>query len=83
MPSSSNSRRARFGPSPGSRVIARTPSGYVARSFSAAGIVPVSASARIFSASVAPTPVSSVARPARASAATDPGVSRIVLAAVR
>ena len=41
IPSSSKSLRARLGPSPGRRVISSSPGGYFARSFSAAGIVPV------------------------------------------
>ena len=48
---------------PGRRVIAIRPGGNFARSFSAAGIVPVSSSARIFSCSVLPIAGSSVARP--------------------
>jgi hypothetical protein len=42
MPSSECSSRARLGPRPGRRVIAIRPAGNFARSFSAAGIVPVS-----------------------------------------
>ena len=77
------SRRARLGPRPGRRVIAIRPGGNLARSFSAAGIVPPSRSATIFSCSVLPMPESSLARPARASSATDTGASRTVFAAVR
>ena len=73
IPSSECSRRARFGPSPGRCVIATSPGGNFARSRSADGIVPVSISVRIFSWSVLPIPGSSVARPSRASAATDTG----------
>ena len=62
-------------------MIAIRPGGNFARSFSAAGIVPVSTSARIFSCSVLPIPGSSVARPSRASAATDTDASRTALAA--
>ena len=63
--------------------MAINPAGNLARSRSAAGIVPVSSSATILSCNVAPIPGSSVARPARASAATDTDASRTVLAAVR
>ena len=65
------------------RVIATSPAGNLARSFSAAGIVPVSSSARIFSCRVAPIPGSSVALPSRASPATDTDASRTRLAALR
>ncbi len=65
------------------RVIAIRPGGNFARSRSAAGIAPVSASATIFSCSVSPIPGSSVARPARASPATDTDDSRTVSAARR
>ena len=65
------------------RVIAISPAGNFSRSRSAAGIVPVSSRVTIFSCSVAPMPGSSVARPARASAATETDASRTVLAAVR
>ncbi len=64
-------------------MIAISPGGNFARSLSAAGIVPVSSSAMIFSCSVLPIAGSSVARPARASAATDTDASRTVLAAAR
>ena len=60
MPSSSKSWRARLGPRPGRRVRSMSPGGNFARSFSAAGMVPVSSSARIFSSSVLPMPGSSV-----------------------
>ena len=83
MPSSSNSRRARLGPRPGRRVMSTSPGGNRARSFSTAGIVPVSTSARIFSSSVLPIPASDVTVPARASAATEVGASRTALAALR
>ena len=56
MPSSSKSLRARLGPRPGRRVMSISPGGNFARSFSAAGIVPVSSSATIFSSSVLPMP---------------------------
>ena len=81
--SSSNSRRARLGPSPGSRVISISPGGNLARSFTAAGIAPSSASASTFSWMIAPIPGSSVARPWRASAVTDTDASRTALAALR
>ena len=61
--SSSNSRRARLGPRPGRRVISSSPAGNLARSLTAAGIAPSSASASTFSWIVAPIPGSSVARP--------------------
>jgi hypothetical protein len=64
-------------------VTAISPAGNFARSRSAAGIVPLSSSATIFSCSVAPMPGSSLARPSRASAATDSEASRTLLAAVR
>ena len=83
IPSSSYSRRARLGPSPGRRVIAISPGGNFARILTSAGISPSSASAMIFSWMIAPTPTSSVARPSRASAVTDTGASRIALAALR
>ena len=75
--------RARLGPRPARRVIATSPGGNLARSFSAAGIWPVSTSAWIFSCRVAPIPGSSVARPARASPATEVEASRTALAALR
>ena len=52
-PSVECSSRTRFGPTPGKRVIATKPGGILARSFSIAGIVPVSINARIFSCNVA------------------------------
>ena len=81
--SSEKSSRARLGPRPGRRVSSITPGGNFARSRSLEGIAPVSSSVRIFCCSVAPIPGSSLARPARASAATDIGASRTVLAAPR
>ena len=63
--------------------MATRPGGNFARSFSAAGIVPVSASATIFSCRVAPIPGSSFARPASASSATEVDASRTVFEAVR
>ena len=60
-----------------------SPGGNLARSFSTAGIVPVSTSVRTFSSSVLPMPGSDVTVPSRASAATERGASRTVLAAVR
>jgi hypothetical protein len=83
MASSSNSLRAFFGPSPGSRVMSTRPGGYLARSFSTAGIVPVSRSWPTFSSSVLPMPGSEVTVPARVSAAIERGASRTVFAAVR
>ena len=80
--SSSQSRRAVFGPIPGTRVTSTSVAGNFAFSFAAAGISPVSSRASIFSASVLPTPGISVARPARASSSTETGLSRIALAAV-
>ena len=59
------------------------PGGNFARSFSAAGIVPVSSSARSFSSSVLPMPGSDVTLPSRVSAAIDIGASRTALAALR
>jgi hypothetical protein len=83
MPSSEKSSRARLGPSPGRRVSAISPAGNFARSLTAAGMSPLSASAWIFSCSVLPTPASSVARPSAARAATETVASRIALAAER
>ena len=83
-PSSECSSRVRLGPTPGRRVIAISPGGNFAFSLTrAAGIDPVSASATIFSCSVLPIPGISVARPARASAATGTDASRTALAALR
>ncbi len=83
IPSSVNRRRARLGPSPGRRVISSSPAGYLPRSFSSAGIVPVSSSATSFSSSVLPIPASSVTRPWRVMPATDTIASRALLAALR
>ena len=83
MASSSKSLRAFFGPRPGSRVMSTSPGGYLPRSFSTAGMVPVSRSCRTFSSSVFPIPGSVVTVPARVSAAMDRGASRTVFAAVR
>ena len=80
--SSSKRRRAVFGPTPGTRVTSIRVGGNFAFSFTAAGISPVAISASIFSASVLPTPGTSVARPCAASSATETGLSRIALAAV-
>lgn len=63
--------------------MASRPGGYLARSFSAAGMVPVWASATIFSWSVSPIPGSSVARPSRASRPTDTEASRTAFAPLR
>ena len=83
MPSSSNSFRARLGPSPGRRVIASSPAGYFARSLTADGMSPVSSSATIFSSSVLPIPGNEVTVPLRVSAATDTVASRAAFAAER
>ena len=60
-----------------------SPGGNFSRSFSTAGIVPVSSSALIFSSSVLPMPGSEVTVPARVSAATDVDASRTAFAALR
>ncbi len=54
-----------------------------ARSFSMAGIVPVSSRATVFSSSVRPMPGSSVTLPSRVMVATERGASRTDLAALR
>jgi hypothetical protein len=54
----------------------------LARSFTAAGMSPVSSSARIFSSSVLPIPGNSVTRPSRVIASTETAASRTALAAV-
>jgi hypothetical protein len=72
-----------LGPEPGSRVMSTSPGGNFARSFSSAGIVPVSSRATSFSSSVLPIPGSVVTRPSRVSAATPTGASRTALAALR
>ena len=60
------------------------PGGNFARSFSTAGIVPVSSSAWIFSSSVLPIPGSSVdAALARRARRPSTGASRTALAALR
>jgi hypothetical protein len=59
------------------------PAGMRARSFSMAGIVPVSMRAWIFSSRVRPIPGSSVTLPSRVMAATERGASRTDLAALR
>ena len=82
-PARRTARRAFFGPRPGRRVISISPGGYFARSFSAAGIVPVSSSATSFSSSVLPIPGSEVTVPARVSAATETVASRAAFAAER
>ncbi len=64
-------------------MIAISPGGNFARSFSVAGMEPVSTSARIFSCSVLPIPGISVAVPARARAAIELEASRTALAAFR
>ena len=69
---------------PGRRVIAISPLGNFARSFSVAGIVPcVEQREDLLLRASLPIAGSSVARPARASAATDTGASRTLLAAAR
>ncbi len=83
MPSSSKSLRARLGPRPGRRVRSISPGGNLARSFSAAGIVPVSNSACSFSSSVLPMPGRLVTRPSRVRALTETDASRTALAALR
>ena len=60
MPSSSYSRRARLGPKPGRCITGIRPAGNFARSLTAAGMSPVSSSARSFSSSVLPMSGSSV-----------------------
>ena len=65
------------------RVTSTSPAGIFAFSLSAEGIEPESSRASIFSAIVLPTPESSVARPWRASSATEAPDSRIALAALR
>ncbi len=82
-PSSSYSSRARLGPKPGRCMTAIRPAGNFARSFTEAGMSPVSSSARSFSSSVLPMPGSSVTRPSRVRPITDTEASRTALAAVR
>ena len=65
------------------RVNCTSSPGNLDRSFTAEGMSPVSSSAWIFSWSVFPTFFNSVARPSRASSATDTGELRIELAASR
>ena len=79
-------RRARapaWARGPAAASSATSPAGNFARSFTAAGISSCSTRARIFSCRVLPTPASSVARPSRASAATEVEASRTLCAAVR
>ena len=72
-----------MGPNPGRCMTAIRPAGNFARSFAAAGMSPVSSSARSFSSSVLPIPGSEVTLPSRVSAITDTDASRTALAAVR
>ena len=65
------------------RVTSTRPGGYLAFSFSADGISPVSSSAISFSSIVLPIPGSSVTVPARVISATDAPASRIAFAALR
>ena len=82
-PISSYSRRARFGPKPGRCMTDSSPLGNLARSFTAAGISPVSSSARSFSSSVLPIPGTVVTLPSRVIAMIDTDESRTALAALR
>ena len=72
-----------LGPKPGRCITEISPTGNSARRRWAAGMSPVSSSARSFSSSVLPIPGSSVTRPARAIAITETGASRTERAAVR
>src|SRR5262245_51736512 len=83
MPSSSQSRRAVFGPRPGSRMNDATSDGTSAFFFVSAWISPSSTTCTIFSSIVLPIPCSSFARPSRASWATELPVSRMRVAARR
>src|SRR5436305_11409571 len=83
IPSSCQSRRAVFGPSPGSRMNVATSAGTSAFFFVSAWISPSSTTCTIFSSIVLPIPCSSFARPSRASWATELPVSRIRVAARR
>ena len=69
--------------SPGRCMTEIRPTGIFARSFTSAGMSPVSSSASIFSSSVLPMFGSSVTLPSRARAATDTAESRTVRAALR
>ena len=64
-------------------MISTSPGGYLAFSFLADGISPVSNSTSSFSAIVLPTPASSVTRPSAVRSLTDALASRIAFAALR
>src|SRR5436190_17862417 len=83
MPSSSQRRRAVFGPRPGRRMNVATSAGTSAFFFVSAWISPSSTTCTIFSSIVLPIPCSSFARPSSASWATELPVSRIRVAARR
>src|SRR3954447_16014768 len=83
MPSSSQRRRAVFGPRPGRRMNVATSAGTSAFFFVSAWISPSSTTCTIFSSIVLPIPCSSFARPSSASWATELSVSRIRVAARR
>ena len=77
IPSSCQSRRAVFGPRPGSRMNVATSGGTSVLRFVSAWISPSSTAWTIFSSIVLPIPWSSFARPSSASCATELDVSRI------
>ena len=83
MPSSCQSFRAVFGPSPGSRMKVATSGGTSALRLVSASTSPVSIACTIFSSMVLPIPCSSFARPSSASWATELDVSRMRVAALR
>src|SRR5436190_720358 len=83
MPSSSQRRRAVFGPRPGRRMNVATSAGTSPFFFVSAWISPSSTTCTIFSSIVFPIPCSSLARPSSASCATELPVSRIRVAARR
>ena len=82
IPSSCHSRRAVFGPSPGSRMNVATSGGTSDLRLVSASTSPVSIAWTIFSSMVLPIPCSSFARPSSASWATELDVSRIRAAAL-
>src|ERR671937_258159 len=82
-PSSRQMRAAVFGPSPGRRMKSTTSGGTIPLRFVNACISPSLTTWTIFSSIVLPIPFSSLARPASASSATLPAVSRIRVAARR
>ena len=82
-PSSCQIRAAVFGPRPGKRMKLTTSAGMIFFRFVRACISPSSTTWTIFSSIVLPIPFSSFARPASASSATEPAVSRIRVAARR